>query len=112
MPGCDDETINQIEERLKIIPPISKLISKGIKPEEILEEVLGKGNVKVLETMPVQFKCQCSRERISNALISLGKEEIDDIIETEGYAEAQCHFCNETYQFSREELEELKEDAK
>jgi molecular chaperone Hsp33 len=112
MPGCDDGTITQIEERLKTIPPISKLISKGLKPEEILEEVLGKGNIKVLETMPVQFKCQCSRERISNALVSLGKEEIDDIIETEGHAEAQCHFCNEKYQFSREELEELKEEAR
>jgi molecular chaperone Hsp33 len=112
MPGCDDVTITQIEERLKTIPPISKLISKGLKPEEILEEVLGKGNVKVLETMPVQFKCQCSRERIANALVSLGKEEIDDIIETEGHAEAQCHFCNEKYQFPREELEELKEEAK
>ncbi|RFU60348.1 Hsp33 family molecular chaperone HslO [Bacillus sp. V59.32b] len=112
LPGTDDETISQIEERLSKIPPISKMIQDGLTPEEILEQVLGEGNVKILETMPVEFKCQCSRERIGNALISLGKEEIRDIIETEGQAEAQCHFCNETYQFSSDELEELQEEAK
>lgn len=112
LPGTDDETISQIEERLSKISPISKMIQDGLTPEEILEEVLGEGNVKILETMPVEFKCQCSRERIGNALISLGKEEIRDIIDTEGQAEAQCHFCNENYQFSSDELEELAKEAK
>lgn len=111
LPGAEEETISAIESRLKAIPPISKLIQKGLSPEDILEEILGKGNVKILEQIPVQFKCQCSRERIANALVSLGKAEIDDIIETEGKAEAQCHFCNETYQFSKEELKELSEEA-
>src|SRR4051812_2968974 len=111
MPECEEETISDIEKRLEIIPPISKLIQNGLTPEEILSVVLGEGNVKILETMPVQFKCQCSRERISNALISLGQEEIKDIIETDGHAEARCHFCNEKYQFSREELEEIKKIA-
>ena len=111
LPGAEEETISAIENRLKAIPPISKLIQKGLSPEDILEEILGKGNVKILETLPVQFKCQCSRDRIANALVSLGKAEIEDIIETEGKAEAQCHFCNETYQFSKEELEELSEEA-
>ncbi|WP_163102894.1 Hsp33 family molecular chaperone HslO [Peribacillus alkalitolerans] len=112
LPGTEDATITQIEERLKTIPPISKLIQKGLTPEEILEELLGKGNVQILEKMPIQFQCQCSRERISNALVSLGTQEIQEIIDDEGSAEAQCHFCNEKYQFSREELEELKKDAK
>ncbi|MDQ0220881.1 Hsp33 family molecular chaperone HslO [Peribacillus cavernae] len=112
MPGAEDETISQIEDRLSKIPPISKLIQQGLTPEEILEQVLGDGNVKVLEKMPVEFKCQCSRERIGNALVSLGKAEIRDIIETEGHAEAHCHFCNEKYQFSKCELEELEKEAK
>lgn len=112
LPGTEDKTINEIEERLGKIVPISKMIQNGLTPEEILEEVLGEGNVKILEKMPVQFDCQCSRERIGNALISLGREEIRDIIETEGQAEAQCHFCNEKYQFSKTELEELEEAAK
>ncbi|USK70384.1 Hsp33 family molecular chaperone HslO [Peribacillus asahii] len=112
MPGTDDSTITKIENRLQSIPPVSKMIQAGLTPEEILDQLLGEGNVKVLEKMPVSFQCQCSRERISNALISLGKAEIQDIIEEEGKAEAQCHFCNEQYQFSKEELEELAAEAK
>lgn len=61
--------------------------------------------------MPVEFKCQCSEERIANAIISLGKEEIQSMIEEDGQAEAQCHFCNETYRFDKKQLEEMKEQA-
>jgi molecular chaperone Hsp33 len=112
MPGTEDETITKIEERLSKIPPISKLIEKGLTPEEVLEEVLGKGEVKVLEKMPVSFKCQCSKDRFANAIISLGESEIQDIIDEDQQAEAKCHFCNETYIFSDKELEELKDEAK
>lgn len=112
MPGTDDETITKIEERLSKIPPISKLIEKGLTPEEVLEEVLGEGEVKVLETMPVSFQCKCSKDRFANAIISLGENEIQDMIDEEGQAEAKCHFCNETYMFSGKELEELKNEAK
>jgi molecular chaperone Hsp33 len=112
MPGAEEETISRIEESLNNIPPISKLIQQGLSPEQILEKILGADNLKILETMPVQFVCQCSRERISNALVSLGAEEIRDIINTDGHAEAQCHFCNEKYHFSKEELEELEEQVK
>ena len=111
LPGTDDETITAIEERLKTIPPISKLIQAGKTPEEILEVLLGEGNVKILEKMPVSFSCTCSKERFSNALISLGKAEIQAIIDEEGQAEAHCHFCNEKYQFTKEELEQLEEEA-
>ncbi|MDS1029952.1 Hsp33 family molecular chaperone HslO [Bacillota bacterium LX-D] len=112
LPGAAEETIAEIEQRLETMMPISKMIQQGLTPEEILEQVLGKSNVEIIEKMPVQFKCQCSKETISNALVSLGEEEIGDIIETEGKAEAQCHFCNEIYQFSKEELEKLRDEAK
>jgi molecular chaperone Hsp33 len=112
LPGTDDETITKIEERLSKIDPISKLIQRGLTPEEILEEVLGQGNVKILEKQPVKFKCQCSKERIENAIVSLGEEEIQSMIDDEGQAEAQCHFCNEVYKLTREDLEELKKEAK
>ncbi|SIS12724.1 molecular chaperone Hsp33 [Peribacillus simplex] len=112
MPGTSEDTISKIENRLSTITPVSKMIQSGMTPEEILTEILGEGNVDILEKMDVQFSCQCSRERIANALISLGQAEIRDIIETEGQAEAHCHFCNQTYQFSKEELEELEAEAK
>jgi len=111
MPGAEDEIISAIEERLKVIAPISSMIAEGMTPEQILEQVLGEGNVKVLEKMPVQFQCQCSEERVTNAIISLGSEEIQDMIQTDGQAEANCHFCNETYHFTKENLEELREAA-
>lgn len=112
MPGAEDEIISAIEERLKVITPISTMIAEGMTPEQILEQVLGEGNVKVLERMPVQFQCQCSEERVTNAIVSLGSEEIQDMIQTDGQAEANCHFCNETYHFTKENLEALMEAAR
>ncbi|MGK7376652.1 Hsp33 family molecular chaperone HslO [Planococcus sp. 1R117A] len=112
LPGTGEEVITQIEQRLSEIPTISNMVRQGMTPEEILDEVLGSGHVKVLDTMPVQFQCQCSRERIHNAIISLGTEEIKDMIVTDGQAEAQCHFCNENYLFTKENLEDMLETAK
>src|SRR5690606_29976085 len=103
------EIITQIEHRLAEIPTISNMVRDGMTPEQILDEVLGADNVKVLDTMPVQFQCQCSRDRISNAITGLGTAELEDMIVTDGQAEAQCHFCNENYLFTKEDLESLLE---
>ena len=105
MPGCEEETIDEIEKRLSSIEPVSKMIEKGYTPERILDAVLGEGNVQVLSSMPVQFQCQCSKERFGTAIIGLGVQEIKEMIEEDGQAEAQCHFCLESYHFSKEELE-------
>ena len=112
MPGTDDETITKIENHLKAMPPISKQIEKGLTPEELLEEILGDEPIKFLETMPVSFTCTCSKERFGDAILSLGADEIQDMIETDGQAEVHCHFCNEKFIFTKEELEQLKKDAK
>ena len=105
MPGCDDETIDAIEKQLSSIEPVSKMIEKGYTPEQILTAVLGEGNVEVLSQMPVKFQCQCSKERFGAAIIGLGVGEIKAMIEEDGQAEAECHFCLEKYQFNKEELE-------
>ncbi|AUD14733.1 MULTISPECIES: Hsp33 family molecular chaperone HslO [unclassified Planococcus (in: firmicutes)] len=107
MPGTDEKVISQLEQRLTEIPTISNMVRAGLTPEDILDEVLGKENVKALDTMPVNFQCQCSRERIHNAIQGLGTAEIEDIIVTEGKAEAQCHFCNETYVFTKDQLQDM-----
>ncbi|GLY12862.1 Hsp33 family molecular chaperone HslO [Pseudobacillus badius] len=111
MPGAEEEVISVIEQKITAMAPISKLIEKGMSPEEILYYILGEENVKVLEEMPVQFECTCSKERFGNAIVSLGKKEIEEMIEEDGQAETQCHFCNEKYIFTKSELEQLKAAA-
>ncbi|MFB7141625.1 Hsp33 family molecular chaperone HslO [Gottfriedia sp. NPDC056225] len=107
LPGASDECITKIENRLKSIKPVSTLIEEGLSPEEILYEVLGKEEVKVLETMDVKFQCQCSRERIEGALLSVGKHELQLMLEEDGEAEVKCHFCNEPYHFTGEQIQGL-----
>lgn len=111
LPNTSDETIEEISERLEMLPSISKLISQGLTPEQLLEQVLGENQVTVMERLPVEFDCTCSHERIANALISLGVEELDEMIQEDGKAEAHCHFCNEYYHFNQTDLELLKESA-
>ncbi|MEW4149122.1 redox-regulated molecular chaperone HslO [Bacillus thuringiensis] len=110
MPGAQEETIAFIEDRLQKIPPVSTLIEQGLSPEELLYAVLGEDKVKVLETMDVQFNCTCSRERIESVLISLGKTELEQIREEEEETEVHCHFCNERYKFSKEDITNLIEN--
>lgn len=108
MPGCEDETIDAIEKHLSSIEPVSKMIEKGMTPEEILAVVLGEeGDVQILSTMPLQFQCQCSKERYGAAIMGLGTKEIQEMIEEQGSIETQCHFCLETYDFSQTELQGL-----
>jgi len=105
MPGCTDEVIDEIEAHLSTLEPVSKMIEKGFTPEQILEAVLGENHVQVLDSMPVMFKCQCSKERFGAAIIGLGKQEIQEMIDEDGQAEAVCHFCTEKYLFDKQELE-------
>lgn len=105
MPGATDETIEKLEERIANVEPISKLIDRGLTPEEILGEVLGAENVDILDRMDVAFTCNCSRERFGNAIIGLGEQEIRDMIDEDGKAEAHCHFCLETYVYPKDVLE-------
>ena len=110
MPGAQEETISFIEDRLQKIPPVSTLIEQGLSPEELLYTVLGEDKVKVLEVMDVQFNCTCSRERIESVLISLGKTELEQVREEEEEeTEVHCHFCNELYKFSKEDITNLIE---
>lgn len=107
MPDTDEEIITKIEKQLGSIEPVSTMIQRGLSPEEVLEEVLGKGNVQILDKMPVKFECNCSKERFAEGILGLGEKEIRDMIDEQGMAEAQCHFCLETYHYSKEELEAL-----
>ena len=106
LPGTNSKLIEDIKQRITEAISLQKMLKINYSPEDILRTILG-DDIKELEQMPVQFKCECSRERISNAIISLGKEEILDMMETDGQANAECHFCNEHYFFTLEDLQQL-----
>ncbi|HLS36132.1 MAG TPA: Hsp33 family molecular chaperone HslO [Bacillota bacterium] len=107
MPEATDEVISTLEKRIKEFPAISQLVQGGYRPEQILYELFGRDQVNILEEMPVQFRCKCSKERVERAIIGLGNEEIQKMIEEDDGAEANCHFCNEMYYFSGKELKAL-----
>jgi molecular chaperone Hsp33 len=111
MPDATDETITALETQLASIPMISQLLEDGENPEAILDRLVGKENVKVLEKLPVSFKCDCSKERFATAIIALGGDEINSMIEEDQGAEASCHFCGNTYHYDVADLEGLKAEA-
>lgn len=107
MPNAEDEAISKLENRLASIEPVSSMIQRGLSPEAILNEIFGEENVEILEKIPVKFECNCSKERFADGIIGLGKDEIRKMIDEDGSAETQCHFCLETYHYSKEELEAM-----
>ena len=112
LPGVSDETLDSIEETLKTLPQVSDFLDEEKDLEKFLALLTGEGNYKVLEEMPVMYHCDCSKERFADAIVSLGKDEIQQMIEEDEGAEAVCHFCRRKYLFSVKELEDLQKEAK
>lgn len=111
MPGAEEDTVQKLEEKLIGFPSISKLLADGTTPEGILEMLLEGLSPKVVETVPCAFVCNCSRDRMERNLISLGKEDLLEILEDKQGAELSCHFCNKKYNFTHDDLEELVKKA-
>ncbi len=112
MPGAGEEAIAKLEENVGKIAPISSMISDGLSPKEVLETVLDGIPFTVLEEeVDTRYQCDCSRERTSKALISIGKEELLKLIEEGKGAELGCQFCNKKYEFTTENLKELLQFA-
>lgn len=107
LPFADPAAIDKLEENLKTIKPVTTMLNSGLSSEDIIRKVLDGFEVEVLDEADVDYKCGCSREKIERVLISLGAKELQDIIDEQGSAEVTCHFCNESYKFSKTELESL-----
>ena len=110
LPNATEETIVAIEEKLDLLSKFSETLIENSDLEDILKIVFGT-NYKVLETKNVRFKCTCSEEKFKGGLVSLGKKELQEIIEKDGKAEVVCHYCNERYTFSKEQLIALIKEA-
>lgn len=108
MPDATEEEISQVEKAIFEAGAISKMLDEKLTLKEIAQKITGDNNVEILEEniTPV-YQCDCSKEHMKEGLATIGKEELKEIIETEGKAELVCHFCNNKYEFSKEELEEI-----
>lgn len=109
MPFAEEETIVALEEILNHAEPVTTMLERGLTPEGILEELFGKLSVEITETRKTEFFCNCSKDRVERAMISIGKQEIDAILAENKETEVKCHFCNQNYIFTPKELMELKE---
>ena len=111
LPGASDEIIDKLEAKLSGISSITALLNAGKTPEEILTDILGEFGLEILSKMPVQFRCDCDRSRVEKAIISIGKKEIQDMINEGREIEVNCQFCNKHYKFSVDELEDMLKRA-
>ncbi len=109
MPFAEDAVIDRLEENLKEIQSVTALLEQGDTPQQILEKVLAGLEVVFTDTMPVRFLCSCSKERVEKALISLGRSQLQELIDEGEEIEVNCHFCGKKYTFSIDELKRLKE---
>lgn len=112
LPDATDEMIDKLEKKLATIPYVSDLLDMGQTPEGILEMILGDFDLKIMDTIPTAFYCNCTKERVEKALISIGKEELEKIIREDKKANLHCHFCSKEYDFNEEQLVALLEEAK
>lgn len=107
MPGADDETITALENRLKEITSITSMLDEGMSPEMILGQLLGDMGLEILDKIPTKFYCNCSKERVEKAIVSIGRKDLNEMIEENKPIEVNCHFCNTNYTFSVEDLKNI-----
>lgn len=107
LPDAPDDIIDRIEAGIQKAGNVTGMLSKGMTPQQMLEEVLGELDLEILETSPVSYKCYCSRDRVTSTLISLGKKELQEIIDEGKPIEIECQFCDTIYTFTPDEIREI-----
>lgn len=110
MPDADENIISNLEQKLQTLKPFTTLLEEGNSVEDILNIILGDFGVKILDKIPVSFYCNCSKQRVEKALISIGKEEIETILKEDKKATLHCHFCNKDYDFDETDLKNLLQE--
>lgn len=109
MPFTSDEVVERLEKKITEIASVTEMMEKGMTPEMILEEILGEFGVEITEKLPTGFVCDCSKERVSRAIATLSKKDLNDIIGDGESIEVKCQFCNKAYEFTIDELKEMRD---
>ena len=107
LPGAGEDIITKIEAGVQRVGSVSHALEGGLDGAGLLRAVLSDFDLEILETHPVEYRCYCSRDRVTRALISMGREELSSLIQEQGQAELTCQFCDQIYRYSKEELEEI-----
>ena len=107
MPFAEEATIAKLEENLKNVTSVTAMLDKGYTPEQILEELFGDLGVEITDTIPAQFYCNCSKERVEQAVASIGRKDLVELIEEGKDIEVKCHFCNTAYNYTVEDLKNI-----
>ncbi len=107
MPFAEEAVISSLEKKIGELHSITELLDREMTPEQILEHMLGDFGLQIVDTIPTSFSCNCSKERVEKAIVSIGKKDIQEMIEDNEPIEVNCHFCNTSYCFSVEELKEI-----
>lgn len=111
MPGAGDDTAEALEKKIGEIDGITSMLDKGMSPEDILTYILGDFGLRINERTDCSYRCDCSRERVLRALLSIGKKDLEEMIEENKDVEMECHFCGRKYTFTPEEIKELVKEA-
>ena len=112
LPGADDSFIDRLEARLPLIPPVSAMFSSGKTNEEYLKEILGDIEFDIFDEADVSYYCNCSKERVEKAIVSIGKDEIDSMIDEGKEIEVSCQFCDKIYKFTPDDLKKFAKGIK
>lgn len=108
MPDATEEEIRKVEQAIFKAGAMSKMLDSNMTLEEIAKKVTGDENIEILEDNIIpEYKCDCSKEHMKDALVSIGKKDLEEILREDGKLETMCHFCNKKYTFTKEELEEM-----
>ena len=107
LPGADDAAISAIERGIEKVGPVTEALRGGLDARGLVEQVLSEFELEELSAEPVEYRCYCSRDRVTRALISMGREELEALIREQGRAELTCQFCDKVYHYTKEELEGL-----
>lgn len=108
MPFTQDDVVDRLEKKITEIASVTEMLEEGNTPEQILEIILGEFGLNITDTMETAFCCDCSKERVSRAIATLSKKDLDDIINDGESIEVKCQFCNKAYHFDIEELQEMR----
>ncbi len=111
MPFTTDDVIGRLEKKITELASVTEMLEAGKTPEEILEEILGEFGLVITDTIETGFVCDCSKERVSRAIATLSKKDLNDIINDGEAIEVKCQFCNKVYRFEVDEIRQMKENG-